>query len=169
MPTNASRGTYRDERDAEKKRVELERRRKDEQARLDAHNRRIREQAATQAASKPGRIISKPRILPAPFDPERGRYRMARMLPGPVRPPSTCMPRGAGEAFGPRLECPHCGAPMLGYVGRGRYYCSTVRLAVKGIGCGRYTYGPCNPGEMPYTEAERAEFDADDSLPIYPR
>lgn len=169
MPTSKSRETSPDEREAERKRVELARKRADEQARLDAHNRRIREQAAARSAAKPGRIISKPRTPdPVPFDPERGRYRMARPMPG-VRAVYDGMPYAASEAFGPRLECPHCGARSLGYDGRGRYHCSTVRLAVKGIGCGRYSYGPCNPAETPYTEDERDALDNDDSLPIFRR
>lgn len=172
MPTNKLRATSRDEREAERKNAALEQKRAELQTKLDEHNRRVRQQAAAQSArSKPGRIVSTPRpapFVPAPFDPEAGRNRRARPLPGTqgiYAGISSGMPAGAATAFGPKLSCPHCGAPMLSYTRRGRYHCSTRRLSTKGIGCGRYSYGPHNPTETAYSDAERRVLDTDDLLP----
>lgn len=148
--------------------IELARRTANEQARLDAYNRRVETANAANGPAKPGRIVSKPRPLARPpFNPEAGRYRLARMPGG--RLVYDRMPHDAGQVFGSRLECPQCGAPMLSYTGRGRYYCSMRRVSVTGVGCGRYSYGPCNPSETAYSDAERVDIEADDSLPIFPR
>lgn len=164
MPTSKRPGTP-EQRAAEKKAAELEKRRRNEAAKLADFNRRVEESRAVQRATKPGRLVSRARpASPTPFDPEIGRYRMARRVPG-KRSPHHGMPSDAADVFGPTLACPHCGAGMLSYVGRGRYHCGTRRLNAKGLGCDGYSYGPCNDAETPYTEAERNYLENDDSLP----
>lgn len=149
-------GTSKDEREAAHKAAELEKRRVAEQARLDAHNRRV------TIGNTPGRVMSKPRTAPSPpFDPEAGRYRMARRLPGARVSPG--MPTGAP------FICPHCGTSMPSYLGRGRYICGVRRLIPTNRGCGRTFYGACHASETPYSPEERDAIENDDSLPVFVR
>lgn len=137
----------------ERKRRETERQRKAADAqRLIEHQARI-ETANVIAAT--GAVPGVKRVRKKPFDPEAGRYRMARAMPGAKSYDG--MPTDAPH------ECPSCGASLPGYHGKGRYRCAVDRLAKKRYGCGYRWIGPSRRNEAPLSSSESTQWATVDS------
>lgn len=115
----------------------------DEMEAVKAHNAAVAVSSArNEAITTTRRVVAVPIVKPAPFDPQAGRGRTARPLPGVIRRPGyEGMPDGAPET------CPRCGAAQPSYGRYGRYICAVDRLSRKGVGCGHIFDGPMTPSE----------------------
>lgn len=128
--------------------VWLKRRQVSERA-MAAHNERMKAAERSKAAN---RIEARRRVKRKPFDPEAGRYRMARPLPDATRRLS---PGFEGYPSAARIDCPVCGVAPAAYLKYGRYICAVDRLSRKGVGCGHRWTGPMNPSEARRIEERR--------------
>src|SRR5688572_29606884 len=98
--------------------------RREEKARAETLAKLARHQAAverSEVAVRTGAVTGRKKERRRVFNPEAGRYRMARVLPQAY----AGMPSGAPHV------CPKCGANLPSYVGQGRYHCRINRLARK--------------------------------------